>query len=39
MKYQDEMTEEEQEQYEKDELDDEYYKTQNEMDSPTDEDD
>ena len=35
----DEMTDEEKLQYELDELPDEYYKTQNEMDSPTGEDD
>jgi hypothetical protein len=35
----DDMTDAEKQQYELDELDDEYYKTQNEMDSPTGEDD
>lgn len=34
-----EMTDEERDQYERDQLPDEYYKTQNEMDSPTGEDD
>lgn len=34
-----EMTDEEREQHELDNLEDEYYKTQNEMDSPTGEDD
>jgi len=38
-KDQDEMTEAEQDQHELDNLEDEYYKTQNEMDSPTGEDD
>ncbi|WP_432744966.1 hypothetical protein ABXJ76_05615 [Methylobacter sp. G7] len=38
-KSQEDMTDEEQDQYEKDNLEDEYYKTQNEMDSPTGEDD
>jgi hypothetical protein len=36
---QEDMTDEEQEKHEKDNLEDEYYKTQNEMDSPTGEDD
>ena len=35
----DDMTDEERYQYEVDNLEDEYYKTQNEMDSPTGEDD
>jgi hypothetical protein len=38
-KSQEDMTEEEQDKYEQDNLEDEYYKTQNEMDSPTGEDD
>lgn len=38
-KSQEDMTDEEQDQHERDNLEDEYYKTQNEMDSPTDEDD
>ena len=33
------MTEDERDQHERDNLEDEYYKTQNEMDSPTGEDD
>lgn len=38
-KSQEDMTDEEQFQHEADNLEDEYYKTQNEMDSPTGEDD
>lgn len=38
-KSQEDMTDEEQDQHERDNLEDEYYKTQNEMDSPTGEDD
>lgn len=33
------MTDDERDKYEQDNLEDEYYKTQNEMDSPTGEDD
>jgi hypothetical protein len=38
-KSQEDMTEEEQDKYEQDNLEDEYYKTQNEMDNPNGEDD
>ena len=38
-KHVEDMTEDERDQHERDNLEDEYYKTQNEMDSPTGEDD